>query len=79
MRWRLALLVDAAHVGAPATGAGFRTGLFDAQALARALGAPADSDEIRLRRYELSRLRPAQQLATQSMQWSAEYLRSVGH
>ena len=79
---RLAILGDAAHVVSPATGHGFAAGILDAQALADALAAALQHDQVdlpgALKHYASQRLRAAQTLAEKSVRWSRAYLRGTG-
>ena len=75
---RLALVGDAAHLAAPATGAGLVTGLDDAEALGDAVRSERNGGLTALDVYETSRLGPAQLLASASRAWSRSYLDQAG-
>jgi 2-polyprenyl-6-methoxyphenol hydroxylase-like FAD-dependent oxidoreductase len=73
---RVALAGDAAHAASPMVGGGFRQGLYDVQALARAMTAVGRPDEIpaALARYSQARLAAAIRHVTRSEQETAAYL-----
>jgi 2-polyprenyl-6-methoxyphenol hydroxylase-like FAD-dependent oxidoreductase len=79
-RGRTALAGDAAHAASPMVGGGFRQGLYDVAALARAVTAITAPDEIpgALRRYQELRLGPAAQHVAISEQATADYLARAG-
>ncbi len=72
-RGRVVLVGDAAHLAAPATGAGLLTGLADAEALGRVVRGHRNADAA-LNDYEAQRLGPARDLAHFSQEWSQAYL-----
>jgi 2-polyprenyl-6-methoxyphenol hydroxylase-like FAD-dependent oxidoreductase len=73
---RVALTGDAAHAASPMVGGGFRQGLYDVQALARALAAVRSPSDIpdALARYQQARLAAAIRHVTASEQETAAYL-----
>jgi 2-polyprenyl-6-methoxyphenol hydroxylase-like FAD-dependent oxidoreductase len=73
---RTALAGDAAHAASPMVGGGFRQGLYDVRALARALHAVGSPDAIpaALASYEQARLAAAIRHVTASEQETAAYL-----
>jgi 2-polyprenyl-6-methoxyphenol hydroxylase-like FAD-dependent oxidoreductase len=73
---RTALAGDAAHAASPMVGGGFRQGLYDVQALARALDGAASPGAIpaALASYERARLAGAIRHVTASEQATAAYL-----
>lgn len=75
-RGRVVLVGDAAHLAAPATGAGMLTGLADADALGDAIRKGRTAATV-LNDYEAQRLGPARDLAQLSEQWSQAYLSQV--
>jgi 2-polyprenyl-6-methoxyphenol hydroxylase-like FAD-dependent oxidoreductase len=79
-RGRAALAGDAAHAASPMVGGGFRQGLYDVAALARAATAITEPRGIpgALRRYQELRLGPAAQHVAVSERATADYLAHAG-
>jgi 2-polyprenyl-6-methoxyphenol hydroxylase-like FAD-dependent oxidoreductase len=79
-RGRAALAGDAAHAASPMVGGGFRQGLYDVAALARAATAITAPRGIpcALRRYQERRLGPAAQHVAVSERATADYLAHAG-
>ncbi|MGO9784759.1 MAG: FAD-dependent monooxygenase [Streptosporangiaceae bacterium] len=75
-RGRTALTGDAAHAASPMVGGGFRQGLYDVRALARAMTGLAAPGEVpgALSRYEEARLGPAAEHVRVSERATAAYL-----
>ena len=79
VRGNLAIMGDAAHVASPMTGRGFRTGIEDADTLARTVrklrqtSGTFSSRDV-LHRFQAERLPVARALATASKQASKDYL-----
>jgi 2-polyprenyl-6-methoxyphenol hydroxylase-like FAD-dependent oxidoreductase len=73
---RVALAGDAAHAASPMVGGGFRQGLYDVRALARAMTAAGSPAEVpaALARYQQARLAAAIRHVTHSEQETAAYL-----
>lgn len=72
-RGRVALIGDAAHTTSPMIGGGFRRGLYDVAALAEALDAGQEPQDV-LSTYEQQRLGPAQEEVDESIAASDWYL-----
>jgi len=70
---RAVLAGDAAHAASPMVGGGFREGLYDAAALARALGSTLETSAM-LASYQSARLEPAIQHVLRSQRASRAYL-----
>ncbi len=73
---RVVLAGDAAHAASPMVGGGFRQGLYDVQALTRAMtpvGSPAAIPDA-LARYSQARLAAGIRHVTRSEQATAAYL-----
>jgi 2-polyprenyl-6-methoxyphenol hydroxylase-like FAD-dependent oxidoreductase len=68
---------DAAHAASPMVGGGFREGLHDAAALARALGSTLETSAM-LASYQSARLEPAVQHVLRSQRASRAYLAWAG-
>jgi 2-polyprenyl-6-methoxyphenol hydroxylase-like FAD-dependent oxidoreductase len=79
VRGRVAILGDAAHVASPVTGIGYKTGLYDAEALFRHAqdGVAGEHAIAALDRYEDERLSAGQSLVEVSRQWGKDFLAGV--
>lgn len=79
-RGRLAIIGDAAHVPSPMTGAGYDTGLEDAERLGSLThrGVRGERGPQVLRAYEKDRLRPARRMVESGRAFGTQLLAGTG-